>query len=118
MLFALWTDQIRRPTRDLDFLGMGDASEEGLLQTFCDVLLTEVEPDGLAFNHENLTISDIREGQEYSGKRMKIPAKLGGTVLKTSDRYWLRRRCYAQSLKGGLSDPTRSARTYDPSLSS
>jgi len=82
MLFALWTDQIRRPTRDLDFLGMGDASDEGLLQTFRDVLLTEVEPDGLAFNHENLTISDIREGQEYSGKRMKIPAKLGGTVLK------------------------------------
>ncbi len=82
MLFALWTDQIRRPTRDLDFLGMGDASDEGLLQAFCDVLLTEVEPDGLVFMHEDLSISDIREGREYSGKRMKIPAKLGGTVLK------------------------------------
>lgn len=82
MLFALWTDQIRRPTRDLDFLGMGDASDEGLLQAFREVLLTEVEPDGLAFMHEELSITDIREGQEYSGKRLKIPAKLGNTVLK------------------------------------
>src|SRR5262245_43527493 len=34
MLFALWTGQMHRPTRDLDLLGFGDGSAERLAEVF------------------------------------------------------------------------------------
>jgi predicted nucleotidyltransferase component of viral defense system len=81
MLFALWTDQIHRPTRDLDLLGMGDASDEAMVKVFREIISTEVEADGLDFDPEGISIAEIREAQEYAGKRLKIPARLGNTAL-------------------------------------
>jgi hypothetical protein len=34
MLFAAWTGQLHRPTRDLDLLGIGDSSDAVLMQVF------------------------------------------------------------------------------------
>ena len=81
MLFALWTGDVHRPTRDLDLLGMGDASDEAMVQAFREIVTMEVEADGLAFDLEGISISEIREAQEYAGKRLKIPARLGNTRL-------------------------------------
>ena len=33
-LFALWAGEVHRPTRDVDLLGSGDASPEGLAKFF------------------------------------------------------------------------------------
>ncbi len=81
MLFAAWTDQPHRPTRDLDLLGIGDSSDEALVQVFREIVGTSVEPDGLVFGDRGISISEIREAQDYPGKRIKLPAHLGNARL-------------------------------------
>jgi len=77
MLFALWMESEHRPTRDLDLLGFGEASNERLTEIFqrlCDV---EVEPDGLMFDARSVRVAEIREGQAYQGQRVKLVGLLG-----------------------------------------
>ena len=77
MLFALWMESEHRPTRDLDLLGFGEASNERLTEIFqrlCDV---EVEPDGLMFDARSVRVAEIREGQAYQGQRVKLIGLLG-----------------------------------------
>jgi len=81
MLFAAWTDQPPRPTRDLDLLGIGDSSDEALVRIFREIARTPVEPDGLVFDGDGISISEIREAQDYPGKRIKLPARLGNARL-------------------------------------
>jgi len=75
-LFALWSHKPHRPTRDLDLLGFGDPSPTALRQAFQAICRTEVEPDGLTFDEDTMTIEDIRAGQEYDGHRVKLTAHL------------------------------------------
>jgi predicted nucleotidyltransferase component of viral defense system len=77
MLFAVWTKQPHRPTRDLDLLSFVSDSVEGLIRTFQQIIATEVEPDGLVFDPESIGVSEIREGLDHPGKRVKLVAKLG-----------------------------------------
>jgi len=81
MLFAAWTGQPHRPTRDLDLFGIGDSSDAVLMQVFGEIARTPVEPDGLEFYDRNISISEIREAQDYPGKRIKLPARLGNARL-------------------------------------
>ncbi len=81
MLFTAWTGQPHRPTRDLDRLGIGDSSDAALKQTFGEIVGTPVEPDGLEFDEHAISIAEIREAQNYPGKRIKLPARLGNTRL-------------------------------------
>lgn len=81
MLFAAWTDQPHRPTRDLDLLGIGDSSDAALRQVFSEIVRTPVEPDGLEFDDGSIGISEIREAQDYPGKRIKLPGRLGNARL-------------------------------------
>ena len=48
MLFAAWTDQPHRPTRDLDLLGIGDSSDATLTRAFL------LEPLHAAARNESL----------------------------------------------------------------
>jgi predicted nucleotidyltransferase component of viral defense system len=77
MLFVAWTGQSLRPTRDLDLLGSGDSSDEALLRIIGEIIHTQVQPDGLEFDGQNAKISPIREAQDYPGKRIKLPVRLG-----------------------------------------
>jgi hypothetical protein len=77
MLFAVWTDTPHRPTRDLDLLGFGDQSAEALTTVFTDVSNQEAEPDGMLYDASSITISDIRDDQEYHGHRLDLVSRLG-----------------------------------------
>lgn len=77
VLFALWTGEMHRPTRDLDLLGFGDSGEEALVGVFRSVCERSVAPDGLAFDPATLEVAPIREDQEYGGQRITVVAKLG-----------------------------------------
>jgi len=79
MLFAAWTDRTHRPTRDLDLLGVGDVSDEALIKAFQQIAQAKVEPDGVEFDSESIKIGEIREGQDYPGRRVKLSANLGNT---------------------------------------
>jgi hypothetical protein len=83
MLFAVWAKRPHRPTRDLDLLGFGSDSVEGLIKTFQQIVAVEVEPDGLVFDPESIRVSEIREGLDYPGKRVRLVVRFGSAHRMT-----------------------------------
>ncbi len=77
VLFYIWEGEIPRPTRDVDFLGYGDASPKVVAAVFRDVCDAPVEPDGLSFKPSTVRAAQIRDRQEYGGVRVKVTAMLG-----------------------------------------
>ena len=76
MLVTLWIGDENRVTRDADFLGFGEASEERLISVFSDVMSLQTD-DGLVYDVDNLTARPIREEQQYGGIRLRTVANLG-----------------------------------------
>lgn len=80
-LFSLWADNPHRPTRDIDFLGHGDCSEESLKKLFSDLLCQPSEPeDGLLWGE--IKAAPIREDQRYGGIRLTVNVSLAGAIAK------------------------------------
>ncbi|MHB1832323.1 MAG: nucleotidyl transferase AbiEii/AbiGii toxin family protein [Acidiferrobacteraceae bacterium] len=77
MLFAVWMESTHRPTRDLDLLGFGEASSERLHTVFQRLCAQDVAPDGLVFDADSVRVTEIREGQVYPGRRVKLVGRLG-----------------------------------------
>ena len=50
LLFELWTQQRYRPTRDADFLALGENSPEHFTEVFREICEMQVEDDGLRFD--------------------------------------------------------------------
>ena len=78
MLVTLWTDDENRVTRDVDFLGHGEAGAEHLKIVFAEVLRIASD-DGLIFDADALSAQTINEEQEYGGVRLKTVAHLEKT---------------------------------------
>lgn len=76
-LFTVWEQDPHRATRDVDLLGFGEDSAERLRGVFADVCRVSVLDDGMIFDPASIAVSDIREGQTYQGKRVRLAAKLG-----------------------------------------
>jgi predicted nucleotidyltransferase component of viral defense system len=81
MLFVVWGQHLRRPTRDLDLLGYGSSSPERLLELFRQICGLDVEPDGLEFDADSINVVEIRAGQEYQGQRVRLIARLGAARI-------------------------------------
>jgi Nucleotidyl transferase AbiEii toxin, Type IV TA system len=77
LLFTLWTGELLRPTRDLDLLGFGESSAEGVTEVFQSLCALEVADDGLVFSAETVAVEPIREDQEYGGQPVKLEGRLG-----------------------------------------
>jgi hypothetical protein len=60
MLVTLWTGDENRVTRDADFLGFGDASEDHLISVF-SLIMRQPADDGLVYDTDRLTAEAIRE---------------------------------------------------------
>ena len=84
MLFVLWLDEVHRPTKDLDLMGLGEFSADSLRTIFEDVCAVVVEDDGIEFFKELIAIEEIREAEVYQGLRVRIPGSLGGIKLNVS----------------------------------
>lgn len=76
MLFQLWSDQLHRPTRDVDLLGFGEPSPERIAAILKELCELEVEDDGLTFDLDSITVEQIKEDDEYQGIRAKLNAYL------------------------------------------
>lgn len=76
-LFYIWEGDIPRPTRDVDFLGYGDASPRAVAAVFRELCGVSVEHDGLSFIASSVRAAEIRDRQEYGGVRVKLTAMLG-----------------------------------------
>ncbi len=76
LLFMLWGKNTHRPTRDVDFLGLGDCSEESLQAIFRELCEMPVENDGLMLMADSVQVELIRDETEYGGIRVKLFGKL------------------------------------------
>jgi len=77
MLMTAWPGVAARATRDLDLLGFGDSAPTSVADRLRRVLQTEVPPDGLVFQGDDVRAAPIREAAEYGGVRVRFSALLG-----------------------------------------
>jgi len=80
MLVTIWLEDDNRVTRDVDFLGHGDADAGKLVQDFQEIMSVDAE-DGLVFDVGALTAAAIREEMEYGGTRLRTFAYLERTRI-------------------------------------
>lgn len=76
LLFALWSEEPHRPTKDLDLLGRGEKSPERMSAVFGEIITHPVEDDGLLFSQATLHAERIKEDEEYEGVRVRCDAQL------------------------------------------
>lgn len=81
VLFYAWKAAPHRPTRDVDFAASGDPSPEAITSLFRAVCKAEVEPDGLNFLTETVSLHAIRDRQEYGGVRVNLTALLSAAKI-------------------------------------
>ncbi|HYS58784.1 MAG TPA: nucleotidyl transferase AbiEii/AbiGii toxin family protein [Burkholderiales bacterium] len=75
MLFALWTNQPHRPTRDADLLGFGPNDVTGLVEVFRDLCSVACE-DGLQYPAGSVRGEAHAEDKAYQGVRITMTAML------------------------------------------
>ncbi|MGG2951962.1 nucleotidyl transferase AbiEii/AbiGii toxin family protein [Geobacillus stearothermophilus] len=76
-LFSLTQFQ-SRPTKDIDFLARQISNDiQYIKAAFESICALPVEEDGVEFDVKGITAERIKEGADYEGIRMKIPAALG-----------------------------------------
>lgn len=72
---------VRRATRDADLLVRGLAGDEGSLLSAVGEIVSIPMVDGVEFDAEQISITTIREGADYEGRRVALPAILAGAKL-------------------------------------
>lgn len=77
LMLRVWDSPEIRPTMDIDMLGVTSSDEGELLEQIRDVLLVEVDPDGLSFNAGSLQSEKITEDADYQGVRIRFQGTLG-----------------------------------------
>ena len=80
LLVKMWFDKPLRLTRDADFLGYGPPVQSKVLEMFKEILQIE-QNDGIKFDIDGLTTSEIRHENEYGGIQLKTKATLGRIVI-------------------------------------
>lgn len=73
---------VRRGTRDADMLARSLASDERSLRDAISEIASISMADGVDFDTTAISIVTIREGADYEGIRLSLPARLGGAELK------------------------------------
>jgi len=81
MLFAVWLDNMHRPTRDVDLLGFGTIEADEIQGVFKEVCEAPVPEDGLVFAAKSLSTEPIREDARYGGIRVKLQARLANVRI-------------------------------------
>jgi len=73
---------VRRGTRDADMLARGMAGDERSLREAIKEIASISMGDGVDFDTSAISIATIREGADYEGIRLSLPARLAGAELK------------------------------------
>lgn len=77
LLYAL-AQQKSRPTLDIDLLGMRlNPAQIHIKNIFTDICQNNEESDGVTFDIQSLSTSEITKDDKYSGVRVKVEAFLG-----------------------------------------
>jgi len=81
MLFAVRIGERYRPTRDLDLLGTGEATEEAVAKAVREIVTTPTDDDGVVFDVESLQVFPIRQDDRYGGIRAVLDAHLAAARI-------------------------------------
>ncbi|RYD34475.1 MAG: nucleotidyl transferase AbiEii/AbiGii toxin family protein [Verrucomicrobiaceae bacterium] len=81
MLFTIWQGAPHRMTRDLDLLGLGDASIGTLVEVFRGICVQSVQDDGMIFDAASVKGTEIRAEARYVGVRITLTALLDSARL-------------------------------------
>jgi hypothetical protein len=82
LLMLVWAGETVRATRDADLLGSGQLGPAELAGIFREILATPSDPDdGVVFLAETVTVSAIREADQYGGQRVTFAGRLGTVKL-------------------------------------
>lgn len=77
LLFSLWYDQPKRPTRDVDLLGFGADDMATAIAVFRGICQIQVE-DGIVFDPGSVKGAEIRKEAGYGGVRIDLVGTLDG----------------------------------------
>ncbi len=82
MLFAMWTDDPHRATKDLDLLGHGNNTVDAMVQLFVEICEIDVPDEGLEFLADSVEGARIKEDQEYEAVRVRLLTTLAGAQIR------------------------------------
>lgn len=83
LMLVIWDVPNRRVTMDIDMLGKKTSNEEvNVKKLITEVLLTNVDDDGLVFDKQSLVAIKIKEESEYSGIRLTFKAYLDSARIQ------------------------------------
>ena len=75
-LFRIWTSAEIRPTRDLDFSGLGEMTLEDAESIIRSLCALDLPGDGIRFREETVNSTFIRHQSGYGGIRVKLIAQI------------------------------------------
>lgn len=81
LLFYGWSIPLRRPTRDVDFRGYCNNSDESVRQAIKDVIVEPVPDDGIMFDPLTIAVERTQIDADYVGVRAKFTGYLGRTRI-------------------------------------
>lgn len=81
MLLVAVLDDPFRPTRDLDLLGFGDSTPDGIVAVFQEICAIE-QGDAVTFDVVGITVDRIRDETAYGGLRIKTFADVDGACVR------------------------------------
>ncbi|MBC8310604.1 MAG: nucleotidyl transferase AbiEii/AbiGii toxin family protein [Planctomycetes bacterium] len=77
MLFRVWTSSLHRPTKDVDLLGYCDPSPISVATLLQEIMTINVLDDGVRYDTDSITVTEIREEEEHGGVRVKLLSFIG-----------------------------------------
>src|SRR5574339_334056 len=77
LLIYGWNIPLRRPTRDIDFRGYLDNSEETILHAIKEIIKEPVAEDGILFDAQTIRVEQTQIDADYEGIRVKFTGFLG-----------------------------------------
>ena len=77
LLIYGWNIPLRRPTRDIDFRGYLDNSEQTIRRAINEIIEDPVPEDGISFNTTTIQVEGTQIDADYEGIRVKFTGYLG-----------------------------------------
>ncbi|HSL44808.1 MAG TPA: nucleotidyl transferase AbiEii/AbiGii toxin family protein [Anaerolineales bacterium] len=72
LVFYGWELPLRRPTKDIDFLGFVDNQKEIIHKVIADSLAISIPEDGVAFDIDSISIEETHVDSDHKGIRAKF----------------------------------------------
>jgi hypothetical protein len=81
LLFLVWNGLGKRPTRDIDLLGVGDNDIDDIIKCFREIVVIDIKEDGVIFNPLSITGNIIKKNDDYEGVHLVIEGSFDSIKL-------------------------------------